>query len=183
MLRHSRIGGLQKNNTTNNWCFFLFIVWFALAKLQPPIPTGQTLLNHLMNASSSWGSSHPLTTSIDCFCVEILTLHVPQGSVLEPRLFYFYTRSLIHSICSHGRSYNCCANDTQLNSSAELFLSISACLKHISVSVSVHHLQLRLPTFSQPNSGMIEEDNDEGFSALQTLVVESEAGGCLLMEW
>ena len=85
-----------------------------------------------INSSVSWQGQ--------LFKPHKLSTGVPQGSVLGPLLFSIYTTSLGKIILSHGFSYHCYEDDTQLYLSfspedPSISARISACLRDISIGL------------------------------------------------
>ena len=104
---------------------------------------------HAWIASYLTGRSYQVAWRESVSAPFALTTGVPQGSVLGPLLFSLYTKSLGSVITSHGLSYHCYADDTQLifsfpPSDNQAANRISACLSDISVWMTDHHLKLNL---------------------------------------
>uniref|UniRef100_A0A673XCE1 Reverse transcriptase domain-containing protein n=1 Tax=Salmo trutta TaxID=8032 RepID=A0A673XCE1_SALTR len=104
---------------------------------------------HAWIASYLTGRSYQVAWRESVSAPRALTTGVPQGSILGPLLFSLYTKSLGSVISSHGLSYHCYADNTQLifsfpPSDNQVANRISACLADISVWMTDHHLKLNL---------------------------------------
>ncbi|XP_030266511.1 uncharacterized protein LOC115577759 isoform X2 [Sparus aurata] len=121
------------------------ILLSALAELGNADSALTWFISYLTNCTFqvTWNGS----LSKPCF----LETGVPQVSVLGPLLFSLYTRSLGSATTSHGISYHCYADDTQLFLSfphpppkPTLQCPMSECLADISTWTAAHHLILDL---------------------------------------
>jgi len=106
----------------------------------------QILLSTLSSLGITGTSLHWFESQVE---PHQLTTGVPQGSVLRPLLFSIYSPSLGPIIQTHGFSYHCNADDTQLYLSFHpddptVATRILNCLADILEWMKKHHLQLNL---------------------------------------